>query len=129
MRRGQPHLHRAAAIAVGLAGAGVASEPSALAYGLAFVPLASVRSDLVIPKSAGGSREVQGLLKVRSSPWLIDQLASCPAMTRPIAASTSHSCGPRGPGARKVPLPAHGRGGLRLTVPPWDEHRCAPETR
>ena len=66
--------HRAAAIAAGLAGAGVASEPAALA----FVPLAGVRSDLVIPKSAGGSREVQGLLKVLSSPWLIDQLASLP---------------------------------------------------
>jgi putative molybdopterin biosynthesis protein len=76
--RATGHLHVAAAIAAGLADAGVASEPAALAYGLAFVPLASVRSDLVIPKSAGGSGEVQDLLKVLSSPWLIDQLASLP---------------------------------------------------
>jgi molybdate-binding protein len=39
----------AAAIAAGLADAGVASEPAALAYGLAFVPLASEHVDLVIP--------------------------------------------------------------------------------
>jgi putative molybdopterin biosynthesis protein len=72
------HLHVAAAIAAGLADAGVASEPAALAYGLAFVPLASERFDLVIPADFGGSREVQGLLKVLSSPWLLDQLASLP---------------------------------------------------
>jgi molybdate-binding protein len=72
------HLHVAAAIAAGLADAGVASEPAALAYGLAFVPLASERFDLVIPATSVGSREVQGLLKVLSSPWLVDQLASLP---------------------------------------------------
>jgi putative molybdopterin biosynthesis protein len=33
------HLEVAAAIAAGLADAGIASEPAALAYGLAFVPL------------------------------------------------------------------------------------------
>jgi putative molybdopterin biosynthesis protein len=72
------HLHVAAAIAAGLADAGVASEPAALAYGLAFVPLASERFDLVIPAAQAGSREVQGLLKVLSSRWLLDQLASLP---------------------------------------------------
>ena len=36
------------------------------------------RSDLVIPSAAGGSAEVRGLLKVLSSLWLIDQLASLP---------------------------------------------------
>ena len=72
------HLHVAAAIAAGLADAGVASEPAALAYGLAFVPLTAERFDLVIPASQAGSREVQGLLKVLSSRWLLDQLASLP---------------------------------------------------
>ena len=72
------HLHVAAAIAAGLADAGVASQPAALAYGLAFVPLASERFDLVIPTAFSGSREVQGLLKVLASPWLLAQLASLP---------------------------------------------------
>ena len=72
------HLHVAAAIAAGLADAGVASEPAALAYGLAFIPLAAERFDLVIPADRAGSREVQGLLKVLSSRWLHDQLASLP---------------------------------------------------
>lgn len=76
--RATGHLHVAAAIAAGLADAGVASEPAALAYGLAFVPLASERFDLVIPAAARGSREVQGLLKALSSPWLIGQLTSLP---------------------------------------------------
>ena len=72
------HLQVAAAIAAGLADAGIASEPAALAYGLAFVPLAVERFDLVIPAGQAGSREVQGLLKVLSSRWLLDQLASLP---------------------------------------------------
>jgi molybdate-binding protein len=42
------------------------------------VPLASERVDLVIPAAAVESREVRGLLKVLSSRWLIDQLASLP---------------------------------------------------
>ena len=56
----------------------MASEPAALAYGLAFVPLAAERFDLVIPADLAGSREVQGLIKVLSSRWLLDQLASLP---------------------------------------------------
>jgi putative molybdopterin biosynthesis protein len=72
------HLHVAAAIAAGLADAGVASEPAALAYGLAFVPLTAERFDLVIPAGQAGCHEVQGLLKVLSSRWLLDQLASLP---------------------------------------------------
>jgi putative molybdopterin biosynthesis protein len=72
------HLEVAAAIAAGLADAGVASEPAALAYGLGFVPLAAEHSDLVIPATAAGSREVAGLLRVLSSRWLLDQLASLP---------------------------------------------------
>jgi putative molybdopterin biosynthesis protein len=72
------HLQVAAAIAAGLADAGVASEPAALAYGLAFIPLAAERFDLVIPADQAGSREVQGLLKVLSSRWLLDQLGNLP---------------------------------------------------
>jgi molybdate-binding protein/transcriptional regulator with XRE-family HTH domain len=72
------HLEVAAAIAAGLADAGVASEPAALAYGLAFVPLTAERFDLVIPAGQTGTREVQGLLRALSSSWLLGQLASLP---------------------------------------------------
>lgn len=72
------HLQVASSVAAGLADVGVASEPAALAYGLAFVPLARERFDLVIPASHRGSREVQGLLRVLASPWLLAQLASLP---------------------------------------------------
>jgi putative molybdopterin biosynthesis protein len=72
------HLEVAAAIAGGLADVGVASEPAALAYGMAFVPLAAERFDLVIPAEMTGTREVQGLLRVLSSSWLLGQLASLP---------------------------------------------------
>ncbi len=72
------HLEVAAAIAAGLADAGVASEPAALAYGLAFAPLTAERFDLVIPAGLTGTREVQGLLRVLSSSWLLGQLASLP---------------------------------------------------
>ncbi len=76
--RATGHLQVASAIAAGLADAGVASEPAALAYGMAFLPLAAERFDLVIPAAQAGSREVQGLLKVLSSPWLLAQLGSLP---------------------------------------------------
>ncbi len=72
------HLEVAAAIHAGLADAGVASEPAALAYGLGFVPLAEERFDLVVPAAHSSSREVQGLLRALSSQWLLDQLASLP---------------------------------------------------
>jgi putative molybdopterin biosynthesis protein len=72
------HLEVAAAIAAGLADAGIASEPAALAYGLAFLPLTAEHFDLVIPAAHAGTREVQGLLKILSSAWLLDQLASLP---------------------------------------------------
>jgi putative molybdopterin biosynthesis protein len=72
------HLQVAAAIAAGLADAGIASEPAALAYDLAFVPLTAERFDLVIPAGQAGSREVQALLKVLSSAWLLEQVASLP---------------------------------------------------
>jgi len=72
------HLQVASAVAAGLADAGVASEPAARAYGLAFVPLARERFDLVIPAEHTASREAQALLKVLTSPWLLAQLASIP---------------------------------------------------
>jgi putative molybdopterin biosynthesis protein len=72
------HLQVAAATAGGLADAGVASEPAALAYGLAFLPLAAERFDLVIPASQAGSREVDALRKVLTSPWLLTQLGTLP---------------------------------------------------
>lgn len=76
--RASGHLQVAAAVAAGLADAGVASEPAALAYSLAFLPLAAERFDLVIPAGQAGSREVQALRKVLASPWLLTQLASLP---------------------------------------------------
>lgn len=76
--RATGHLPVASAVAAGLADAGVASEPAARAYGLGFLPLAAERFDLVIPASRAGSREVQALLKVLTSPWLLSQLASLP---------------------------------------------------
>jgi putative molybdopterin biosynthesis protein len=76
--RAAGHLQVASATAAGLADAGVASEPAALAYGLGFVPLAEERFDLVIPAAQLGSREVEGLLRVLTSPWLAAQLGSLP---------------------------------------------------
>ena len=76
--RAAGHLQVAAAIVGGLADAGVSSEPAALAYGLDFIPLAQERFDLVLPAKHAASREVQGLLKVLTSPWLLAQLASLP---------------------------------------------------
>jgi molybdate-binding protein/transcriptional regulator with XRE-family HTH domain len=72
------HLQVAAAITAGLADTGVASEPAALAYGLAFLPLAAERFDLVIPARQAGAREVQALRRVLASPWLLSQLDSLP---------------------------------------------------
>ena len=68
----------ASAVRAGLADAGIASEPAARAYGLAFVPLADEHFSLVIPAEHGPSREVQALLKVLSSPWLLAQLGGLP---------------------------------------------------
>jgi molybdate-binding protein/DNA-binding XRE family transcriptional regulator len=76
--RATGHLQVASATAAGLADAGVASEPAALAYGLGFVPFTEERFDLVIPAAQVGSREVDALLKVLSSPWLAAQLGSLP---------------------------------------------------
>jgi molybdate-binding protein len=76
--RAAGHLQVAAAVSAGLAAAGIASEPAARAYRLAFVPLAEEHFSLVIPAEHAASREVQALLRVLSSPWLLTQLASLP---------------------------------------------------
>jgi molybdate-binding protein/transcriptional regulator with XRE-family HTH domain len=72
------HLQVTSAVAAGLADVGVASEPAVRAYGLAFVPMAEERFNLVIPAAHAASREIQALLKVLTSPWLLAQLASLP---------------------------------------------------
>ncbi len=72
------HLQVARFIAAGLSDAGIASEPAALAYDLAFVSMSAEYFDLVIPAGHTGFREVEALLKVLSSRWLLDQLASLP---------------------------------------------------
>jgi putative molybdopterin biosynthesis protein len=82
------HLQVASAISAGLASAGITSEPAARAYRLAFIPLTEEQSTLVIPAAHGPSPEVQALLKVLSSPWLLAQLASLPGY------DTAH-CGDR----------------------------------
>ena len=95
------HLQVASAVAAGLADAGVASEPAARAYGLAFVPLAHERFNLVIPAEHTASREAQALLKVLTSPWLLAQLASIPGYD-------NATCGERftePPAARKTAAP------------------------
>lgn len=72
------HLEVTAAIAAGLADAGVASEPAALAYGLAFIPLTTEHFDLIIPAGQDGAREVQALRKILTSRWLLDQVTTLP---------------------------------------------------
>jgi putative molybdopterin biosynthesis protein len=76
--RATGHLQVASAVAAGLADAGVASEPAARAYGLAFTPLADEQFTLVLPAEHASSRETQALLRVLSSPWLLAQLACLP---------------------------------------------------
>ena len=72
------HLEVAAAISAGLADAGIASEPAALAYGLGFVALTQERFDLVVGPGVAGSEEVHALRRVLSSRWLRGQLAAIP---------------------------------------------------
>jgi hypothetical protein len=82
-RRVSGHLQVAASVAGRLAGAGVSSEPAALAYDLRFIPLAAERFGLVIPgnlvPSAGGPGPAESAhVAVAADPsW-----PACPA-TRP----------------------------------------------
>jgi putative molybdopterin biosynthesis protein len=87
--RATGHLQVASAVAAAVADAGVASEPAAHVFGLGFIPLADERFDLVLPAKHLGSRAIQGLLKVLTSPWLLAQLASLPGYD-------AASCGDRG---------------------------------
>jgi len=107
------HLQVASSIAAGLADVGVASEPAALAYGLAFVPLAWERFDLVIPAAHRGSREVQGLVRVLASPWLLAQLASLPGYA-------TAECGDEAPAPGRPPAEtaAPGRSGAGPVTQP-----------
>jgi molybdate-binding protein len=70
------HLQVAAAVASGLADAGVTCEPAARAYGLGFQPLTQERFDLVIPRALLATPEVRGLLAALGSDELRRQLAA-----------------------------------------------------
>ncbi len=70
------HLPVAAAIASGLAAVGIATEPAALAFGLAFGALTAERSDLLIPRALQGTPEVQALYRVLGGRALPRQLAA-----------------------------------------------------
>ena len=69
------HIHAAgdldvaAAIAAGLADAGIASEPAALAHGLVFIPLAAERFDLVIPTGHVSMRRSNAIASRSLTRW------------------------------------------------------------
>lgn len=68
------HLQVAAAIASGLAAAGITAAPVASLYGLGFVPLAAERFDLVVPRHLLALPELRALLSVLGSDGLRRQL-------------------------------------------------------
>lgn len=68
------HQGIAQAVATGQADAGVSAAPVAAAWGLDFLPLQSVRYDLVIPKAYLTERPVQALLATLSNRWVRAQL-------------------------------------------------------
>jgi molybdate-binding protein len=70
------HLLTASAVRSGLADAAVTTEPSALAYGLDFLPWREEMSELHIPRSLMGSVEVRALLNVLGGRELPRQLAA-----------------------------------------------------
>ncbi|HUY61875.1 MAG TPA: substrate-binding domain-containing protein [Candidatus Dormibacteraeota bacterium] len=70
------HLPVAAAVASGLGAVGIATEPAALAFGLAFAALTTERSDLLIPRALQGTLEVQALYRVLGGPALPRQLGA-----------------------------------------------------
>ena len=72
------HLLVAAALAAGLGDVGVTTAPSALAYGLDFLPLASEQFLLALPRPVLDTSEVRGLLRVLASAGLQEQLAALP---------------------------------------------------
>ncbi len=70
------HLLVTSAIAAGLADVGVASEPSALAYGLGFVPWQEEICELWIPGPLLGTPEIRALLDVLAGSELPAQLGA-----------------------------------------------------
>jgi putative molybdopterin biosynthesis protein len=70
------HLLTASAVRAGLADAAVTTEPSALAYGLDFLPWRQEMSELHIPRSLMGGVEVRALLDVLGGRELPRQLAA-----------------------------------------------------
>ena len=72
------HLTVTSCIASGAADAGIASEPAALTYGLAFIPLSTERYDLVLPAHNLSDPVVQALITVLGDHHLRSQLSSIP---------------------------------------------------
>ncbi len=72
------HLQVAAAIAGGLADAGITCEPAARTYGLGFVPLTAERFDLVVARRQVAAAEVAALLGVLGGDELRGQLSAIP---------------------------------------------------
>jgi putative molybdopterin biosynthesis protein len=70
------HLEVARAIALGAADAGIATRDAALAFGLAFVPLAEERYDLVVPQGELGDPRLTRLLEVMTSGAFRRELSS-----------------------------------------------------
>jgi putative molybdopterin biosynthesis protein len=80
------HLLVASAIRAGLADIGVASEPAALAYGLAFIPWQEEICELWVTGSQLGTPEVRALLSVMAGSEL-------PAQLKAIAGYDAAPCG------------------------------------
>lgn len=68
------HLLVASAIAAGVADAGVTTEPSALAFGLSFVPWQDEVCELYVPRSLIATDELRSLLRVLGGRELSHQL-------------------------------------------------------
>ena len=77
------HLDVARAVLRGAADTGVATRDAALAFGLAFVPLAEERYDLALPRASLGDARVQRLLDVLVSSELRRELEALGYDTRP----------------------------------------------
>ena len=72
------HLQVASAVASGLAEAGVASEPAALAYGLDFLPLSEEECVLHVDRGRLDTPELRLLLAALAGPSLRRELAALP---------------------------------------------------
>ncbi len=72
------HLPLASLVASGAADVGVATEPAALAYRLAFLPLTDEQSLLLVPRPRLDTPELRLLLEVLASVWLRRELEALP---------------------------------------------------